>query len=59
MATAMNRERRSFIAGMERTILAIAVQDYTQTNGGRKMHGLIGKMTAASGKRDTLIANPA
>jgi hypothetical protein len=44
---------------MERTILAIAVQDYTQTNGGRKMHGLIGKMTAASGKRDTLIANPA
>jgi len=51
----MNVERREFIGMVGATTAAAALPTHASSEG-KKMYGLIGKMTAVAGKRDELIA---
>ncbi len=51
----MNIERREFIVMVGATTAAAALPANASSEG-KKMYGLIGKMTAVAGKRDELIA---
>lgn len=51
----MNVERRDFLA-MAGATTALAAFPANAISEGKKMHGLIGKMTAVAGKRDELIS---
>jgi quinol monooxygenase YgiN len=52
----MDIGRREFLVLAGTAALAGVVPGYALPNGGRKMYGLIGKLTAAGGQRDALIA---
>lgn len=51
----MNVERRDFLV-MAGATAAVAALPANASSEGKKMYGLIGKMTAVAGKRDELIA---
>jgi quinol monooxygenase YgiN len=49
-------QRREFLAAGAATVTAVASASWVFAHEGVDMYGLIGKMTAAPGKRDELIA---
>jgi quinol monooxygenase YgiN len=57
LADVMNIDRRSFIVAVSGALASAAWSPVCSAGkGGKQMYGLIGKITAASGQRDALIA---
>src|SRR5262245_29141966 len=52
----MDIERRAFLAGGAATVMRLAGASAISARKGEEMYGIIGKMTAAVGKRDELVA---
>jgi quinol monooxygenase YgiN len=52
----MTMSRRQFVSVMGSTAVAAAISPPATLNGESRMYGLIGKMKAAPGQRDALIA---